>query len=191
MAKEGEEGRQPSRRASMKWRASMLWPREVAKEQKKMSVKEAKKRLREAEKEEAAHKREEERMKRKAEAAEKEEAAHKREEERMKRKAEAEAEAKKTKQTKVNQSFCAKALARIAPVLSKLELSTSASNFSQVPAHVKGDAFSSKNGLTKMQIYAISKFDGSSATYFSSEDLDDALQKARKALKDMMKSMKK
>ena len=112
----------------------------------------------------------------------------------MKRRAEAAAEAKKKKATKDNESFCSKALARIAPVLSKLELSTTSSNFSQVPAHVKGDATSSRKVLTKMQTEATSKLDGSSATYFSSEDLDDALQKgsdAYIALKDMLKSIKK
>ena len=79
-------------------------------------------------------------------------------------------------------------------MLSKLDLSTPSSNFSQVPAHVKGDANSSQKVLTKMQTEAKSKLDGSSATSFSSEDLDDALQKASdayNALKDMLKSINK
>ena len=140
---------------------------------KKRAEKEAKKRLRETEKEEAARKREEERAKRKAEA---------------------EAEAKKKKETKENESFCAKALARIVPVLSKLELSTSSPNISKIPAHVKGDATSSQKVLTKMQTEAKSKLDGSSATSFSSEDIDAALQKALDAytaLKAQLNSIKK
>ena len=59
---------------------------------------------------------------------------------------------------------------------------------------MKGDATSSQKVLTKMQTEAKSKLDGSSATCFSSEDLDDALQKAsdaNNALKDMLKSIKK
>ena len=116
--------------------------------------------------------------------ADKEEAARKREEERTKRRAEAEAEAKKKKETKENESFCTKALARIAPLLSKLELSTSSPNISKIPAHVKGDANSSQKVLTKMQTEAKSKLDGSSATSFSSEEMDDALQKALEAYKN-------
>ena len=79
-------------------------------------------------------------------------------------------------------------------MLSKLELSTSSPNISKIPAHVKGDATSSQKVLTKMQTEAKSKLDGSSATSFSSEDIDAALQKALDAytaLKAQLNSIKK
>ena len=125
--------------------------------------------------------------------AEKEEAARKREEERTRRKEEAEEERNNNKYTKDNETFCAKALGRIAPMLSNLELLTSSPKIRNVPAHVKGDATSSQKVLTKMQTEAKSKLDGSSATSFSIEDLDNALQTAsdaHSALKDMLKSVK-
>ena len=85
-------------------------------------------------------------------------------------------------------------VARIAPVLSKLELSTSSPQFNQVPTPVKGDATKCQKALTKLQAEAKSKSDGSSAPNFSIEDLDDVLQRASDAytsIKDMLKSIKK
>ena len=59
---------------------------------------------------------------------------------------------------------------------------------------MKGDATSSQKVLTKMQTEAKSKLDGSSATSFSSEDMNDALQKsldAYTAVKAQLNSIKK